>query len=191
MANIKTTNGGAYQIDKAIFIQNESGGYFNNGGFFVAFTSAIREIATNKELSKLDQNLLLLILSYMGVKEMMIEPNVQRLLGVSDYAEELGYSRRNKGHIASSFKKLENMGFFKRDKKRKDLHILINPAMAYNGKTKEYTQVWNRLALPFGNTERKQKQPKTEEEESQDWNSHVLEDLNADDDFENHRLFTT
>ena len=175
MPNIETTNGGAYNIDKAIFIQQETGGYFNNGGFFVAFTSAIREIARNKSLSKLDKSLLLLILSYMGVKEMMVEANVQRLLGVADYAEELGYSRKNKGHIASSFEKLEEVGFIKRDKKRKDLHILINPAMAYNGKTKEYSNVWNQLAMDFGNSKRQEKGNKPEEE--QDWDSHLLEDL--------------
>ena len=176
MPNIKTTNGGAYQIDKAIFIQQESGGYFNNGGFFVAFTTAMREIAQNKSLSKLDKSLLLLILSYMGVKEMMVEPNVQRLLGVADYSEELGYPRKNKGHVTASLLRLEEMGFIKRDKKRKDLHILINPAMAYNGKTKEYTKIWNQLALPFGNPERREKRKKTEEG-TQDWDSHLLDDL--------------
>ena len=169
-----TSEGGEYNIDKAIFIKQETGGYFNNGGFFVAFSEAMREVAKNKDLSKLDKSLLILILSYMGRKDMMVEPNVQRLLGVADYAEELGYSRRNKSHVAESFKKLEEMGYIKRDAKRKDLHILINPAMAYNGKTKDYSSVWNQLALPFGNAPRKEK---IKQDQEQDWNSHLLEDL--------------
>jgi len=106
---------------------------------------------------------------------MMIEANVQRLLGVSDYADELGYSRRNKSHITTSFKKLEELGYIKRDKQRKDLHVLINPAMAYNGKTKEFTKIWNKLALPFGNSERKEQRKNSGED--QNWDSHVLEDL--------------
>ena len=75
----------------------------------------MKEIATNKNLNKLDVRLLMLILSYMGVREMMISPNVQFLMGVADYAEELG---NRKQHISASFKKMEELGYIKRDKKR-------------------------------------------------------------------------
>ncbi len=140
MKETTTTNEGKYQIDKAIFIQQETGGYFNNGGFFVAFSGAMKEIATNKNLNKLDVRLLMLILSYMGVREMMISPNVQFLMGVADYAEELGNSKQ---HISASFKKMEELGYIKRDKKKNSIHILINPDMVYNGKNKNYSKVWN------------------------------------------------
>lgn len=168
-------NSGNVHFDKAIFIQNESGGYFNNGGFFTAFSAAIIEIAQNKGLTMMDVRLLILIIGYMGDKRMMIEPNRQRLLGVSDYAEELGFSRSNKGHISKSFIKLEEMGYFKRDKNRKELVIMINPALAYNGKTKDFTTVWNQLAVDFGNPERKQKI--AEEDKDQDWNSDLERSL--------------
>lgn len=94
----------------------------------------------------------MLILGYMGKQEMMYKANLQRLLGGEEYAKRL---RTYKSHITKSFQKLEEMGYIKHDKKRKELTILINLAMAYNGKAKDFTKTWNQLAIPFANPVRK------------------------------------
>lgn len=140
-----------FEIDKAIFIQNESGS-LNNGSFCIAFSKAILEIAQNKALTKLDVRLMMLIIGYMGDQMMMFSPNVQKLMGVQDYADDL---QIDKSKISHAFKHLEEAGYIKRDKRKRDLHILINPDVAYNGRFKDFTKVWNQLALPFGNEERK------------------------------------
>lgn len=174
ISNLITQN---IQFDKAIFIQNESGGYFNNGGFFTGFSKAFKELSQNKNLGARDIKLLLLIMSYMGEKEMMITPNRQRLLTMDVYAKEMGIKSRQ--DVNSSFIKLEEMGYFKRDKGDKSLELMINPAMAYSGKTKEYTMVWNQLAVDFANPPRRIKAEN--EEGEQDWESHLIDDIRAKD----------
>ena len=139
-------------IDKAIFIGN-GGGYFNNGGFFTGFSQAFKEIVENKDLGLRDIRLLLLIMSYMGEKEMMITSNRQRLLDMKVYAKEIGLKSRS--DVNKSFLKLEEMGYFKRDKGDKSLELMVNPAMAYSGKTRDFSMVWNELAIPFGNKKKK------------------------------------
>ena len=143
-----------FNIEKAIFIGN-GGGYFNNGGFFTGFSEAFKEFAQNKDLTLKDFRLLMLIMSYMGIKEMQISPNRQRLLTMSQYAVEMGLSPKSKSAVCKSFNKIEEMGYFKRDKGDKSLELMINPAMAYSGKTRQYNPTWNEMAIPFGNKPRK------------------------------------
>lgn len=160
-----------YTAERITITKKESG-YFNNGGFFTSFSDAFKEIVLNKDLNKLNLRLLLLILSYMGEKKMMKEPNVQFLMGVQDYSDILV---SHKSNITKSFQKLEELGYIRRDKRRKDIHILINPNLAYNGKTKDYTKIWNENADLFGNPVRilKPKEPPIK----QDWNSSLFDDL--------------
>lgn len=151
--------------------------YYNNGGFFTSFSDTFIEIAKNKNLNKLDYKLLILLLGYMGDKEVMIRPNTQHLFRLKYYAEDLNTKQP---HIVRSFQKLEEMGYIKRNKQRKELIILINPAMAYNGKAKDFTKIWNQLSIPFGNPARKVENVETGH---QDWNSHLLNDLETNQDY--------
>jgi hypothetical protein len=112
----------------------------------------------------------------MGEKEMMITPNRQRLLTMDVYAKEMGFSKSTRSHVNNSFNKLEQMGYFKRDKGNKSLELMINPAMAYSGKTREYTMVWNQTAIEFGNTPRKLRENNQEDGE-QEWDSHLIDDI--------------
>lgn len=174
--SIETVNSQINQInvnEGNVIIQHSAPGYFNNGGFFTAFSEAFYEIATTP-MPNLDRALLLLILSYMGKKEYMPTSNIQMLLSQKDYADDLKAKQQN---IASSFKRLEEKGYIKRDKRKKQMHILINPDMAYNGKTKDFNKTWNELRIPFGLEEKKYNKTIQEKTEKQDWNSHLLDDL--------------
>lgn len=164
-----------YNIDKAILINGQN--YFNNGGFFTGFAKAFLEIATNKELNKLDLKLLILLVSYMGEKEMMLSANRQRLLTTTQYALVLS-SHRSK--ISPALQNLEREGYIKKNKTTRELEIIINPDMAYNGRTKEFTTIWNQMAIDFGLKPRKEEDKPPEEE--QDWDSHLLEDIRKAND---------
>lgn len=158
-----------------INIINTVKGDYQNGSFFVGFCDAMREIASNKNLKHLDIKLLTLIFGYMGDKKMMIEPNIQRLMGGADYALELGYTKSSKSNITKAFDRLEEEGYLLRDKKTRNLHITINPAMATNTGTKNFTRVWNQSAIEFGNAERKEKEKNYEGE--QDWDSNLIDQI--------------
>ena len=148
--NIQFSNDGETQkieaeIAKLTIYKNQRG-YFNNGGFTTVFTDKMIEIATDKNLKSLDRRLLELIIGYMGKEGMMYRANVQRLLGGHDYAKIL---HTRQPHIVKSFKKLEELMYIKRDKKRKELTILINPDLAYNGATKEYQNTRKKMKSDF------------------------------------------
>lgn len=156
-------------VAERVTISKKDPGYFNNGSFITAFCDALESLAKDKNLYSLDRRLLLLIWAYMGDQNHMRSSNIQTLYVGEKYADELGSKQP---HIAKSFKRLEELGYIKRNKKYREMEILINPSTAYNGKTKDYTKVWNELSENFSLSERKLEE-NTEEFEGQDWNSSV------------------
>jgi len=156
-------------VAERVTISKKDPGYFNNGSFITAFCGALEELAKDRDLKPLDKSFLLLIWAYMGDTKHMKSPNIQVLHVGELYAEELGTKQPN---IVKSFKRLEELGYIKRNKKSREMEILINPSAAYNGKTKDYSKTWNQLAIDFGLSERKEKNL-SRETEGQDWNSSV------------------